>query len=47
VLEGAFVGHLMIKALALNVVYFAAGWAAFAYFLQSARINGSLVQMGE
>jgi ABC-2 type transport system permease protein len=38
---------LMVKALALNVVYFAAGWAAFAYFLQSARINGSLVQMGE
>ena len=37
----------MVKALALNVVYFVAGWAAFAYFLQSARINGTLVQMGE
>ena len=47
VLNGAFVGHLMIKALALNLVYFVAGFAAFAYFLQSARINGSLVQMGE
>ena len=47
VLEGAFVGHLMVKSLALNAVYFAAGWAVFAYFLQSARIHGTLVQMGE
>ena len=47
VLEGAFVGHLMVKALALNVVYFLAGFAAFAYFLRSARIHGTLVQMGE
>src|SRR5262245_17541350 len=47
VLEGAFVGHLMVKALAFNVVYFIAGFAAFAYFLQSARIHGTLVQMGE
>src|SRR6516162_11380250 len=47
VLRGDFVGSLMVKALALNAVYFAAGWATFAYFLQSARINGSLVQMGE
>jgi len=47
VLRGDFVGHLMVKALALNAVYFAAGWATFAYFLQSARINGTLVQMGE
>jgi ABC-2 type transport system permease protein len=47
VLDGAFVGHLMVKALALNLVYFVAGYAAFAYFLQSARINGTLVQMGE
>jgi ABC-2 type transport system permease protein len=47
VLEGAFVGHLMVKALALNVIYFAIGFGAFAYFLQSARIHGTLVQMGE
>jgi ABC-2 type transport system permease protein len=47
VLEGAFVGQLMAKALALNLVYFVAGFAAFAYFLQSARIHGTLVQMGE
>jgi ABC-2 type transport system permease protein len=47
VLEGAFVGYLMVKALALNVVYFIAGFAVFAYFLRSARIHGTLVQMGE
>ena len=47
VLDGAFVGPLMAKAFALNILYFAAGYAAFAYFLQSARVNGSLVQMGE
>jgi len=47
VLKGDFVGDLMVKALALNALYFAAGWATFAYFLQSARINGTLVQMGE
>ena len=47
VLDGNFQGLLMVKALALNVVYFVAGWIAFEYFLQSARINGTLVQMGE
>jgi ABC-2 type transport system permease protein len=47
VLEGAFVGGLMAKALVLNLMYFVAGFATFGYFLQSARINGSLVQMGE
>ncbi len=47
VLRGDFVADLMVKALALNVLYFAAGSAMFAYFLQSARINGTLVQMGE
>src|SRR5581483_6145591 len=47
VLEGAFVGHLMVKALALNAVYFLAGCAVFAYFLESARASGTLVQMGE
>jgi ABC-2 type transport system permease protein len=47
VLRGVFEGHLILKALALNVVYFTIGWATFAYFLQSARINGTLVQMGE
>jgi ABC-2 type transport system permease protein len=47
VLEGAFVSHLMVQAVALNVVYFALGFVAFLYFLRSARIHGSLVQMGE
>jgi ABC-2 type transport system permease protein len=47
VLRGEFVADLMVKALALNALYFAAGSATFAYFLQSARINGTLVQMGE
>jgi ABC-2 type transport system permease protein len=47
VLRGEFVADLMVKSLALNALYFAAGSATFAYFLQSARINGTLVQMGE
>jgi ABC-2 type transport system permease protein len=47
VLTGTFQAHLMVVALALNVVYFAAGFAAFAYFLHQARVQGSLVQMGE
>ncbi|MGH9807927.1 MAG: ABC transporter permease [Terriglobia bacterium] len=47
VLDGVFDGTMMVKAFALNVVYFALGLAAFRYFLQSARIHGSLVQMGE
>ena len=47
VLGGAFVGDLMVKALALNAVYFALGYAVFAYFLESARVHGTLVQMGE
>jgi len=47
VLGGTFEAGLMVKAFALNVAYFALGYAAFAYFLQSARVHGSLVQMGE
>jgi hypothetical protein len=37
----------MLAALALNVVYFALCFAAFAYLLHSARVHGTLVQMGE
>jgi hypothetical protein len=37
----------MLRAFALNIVYFALGFAAFRYLLESARVNGSLVQMGE
>jgi len=47
VLHGSFARDLMLRALALNAVYFAAGFAAFRFFLQSARVNGTLVQMGE
>jgi ABC-2 type transport system permease protein len=47
VLTGTFQAHLMVVAFALNLVYFALGFAAFAYFLQRARVQGSLVQMGE
>jgi ABC-2 type transport system permease protein len=47
VLEGKFVAAFMLKAFGLNIIYFALGFAAFAYFLQSARRHGTLVQMGE
>jgi ABC-2 type transport system permease protein len=47
VLEGTFVAAYMLKAFGLNIIYFALGFAAFTYFLQSARRHGSLVQMGE
>jgi ABC-2 type transport system permease protein len=44
---GAFRSDLMLRAFALNIVYFALGFAVFRFLLQSARVNGSLVQMGE
>jgi ABC-2 type transport system permease protein len=47
VLHHTFEAGLMIKALLLNLAYFALGAAAFAYFLREARASGSLVQMGE
>jgi ABC-2 type transport system permease protein len=47
VLDNAFRGDDMLRALALNAFYFALCYAAFHYFLERARINGSLVQMGE
>jgi ABC-2 type transport system permease protein len=47
VLDGGFDVQLMVRAFLLNLVYFAAGFAAFAYFLHRARVHGSLVQMGE
>ena len=41
-------GSLHVQAPSgLNIIYFALGFAAFAYFLQSARRHGTLVQMGE
>ena len=47
VLAGTFEVHLMLVAFALNLVYFALGSATFGYFLHRARVEGSLVQMGE
>jgi ABC-2 type transport system permease protein len=47
VLQGTFEVQLMATAFVLNLVYFALGAAAFAFFLRRARIHGSLVQMGE
>jgi ABC-2 type transport system permease protein len=35
------------RALALNAIYLVVGYVAFSYFLRSARINGSLLQLGE
>ncbi len=42
-----FRADLMLDALALNVVLFACGSAAFLALLQSARRHGSLIQTGE
>ena len=42
-----FRGDLMLDALALNVVLFAAGLFGFLKLLQSARRHGSLMQTGE
>jgi ABC-2 type transport system permease protein len=46
-IDHAFRADLMLQALALNVVFFAAGSAAFLALLKSARRNGSLIQGGE
>jgi ABC-2 type transport system permease protein len=45
--EKVFRADLMVDALALNVVFFAAGVFAFLKLLQSARRHGSLIQAGE
>ena len=47
VLNGTFDAHLMVRAFVLNLAYFALGFAAFAFFLHRARVQGTLVQMGE
>ncbi|RTL63794.1 MAG: ABC transporter permease [Hyphomicrobiales bacterium] len=47
VLNGVLDVKLMVEAFLLNILYFAGGYATFAYYLQSARVNGTLVQMGE
>lgn len=47
VLHQTFHGDYMLRALLLNVVYVAASFLLFRGLLESARRNGSLVQMGE
>lgn len=47
VTAGEFNGSDMLKALALNIIYFLVGFATFRWFLEEARRSGSLVQMGE
>jgi ABC-2 type transport system permease protein len=46
-IDKAFRADLMVDALALNAVFFAAGVFAFLKLLQSARQHGSLLQSGE
>lgn len=46
-LDHTFRKDLMIKALALNAVYFTAGLVTFLALLESARTKGSLMAMGE
>lgn len=46
-MDQQFEPRLMLKALALNAVYFIAAYLLFRYFLWQARIKGSLMQLGE
>jgi len=46
-IDNDFRGDLMLKALLLNVMYFTGAYLLFRYFLRQARINGSLMQIGE
>ncbi len=46
-LEHTFNPMDLVWALGLNVVYLAAGYATFSWFLGSARKNGTLLQLGE
>src|ERR1700729_2596532 len=46
-IQHTFRPDLMLSALALNVVFFAAGVFGFLKLLQSARRHGSLIQAGE
>jgi ABC-2 type transport system permease protein len=47
VIDKVFRPDLMLDALALNAVLFAAGVFGFLQLLQSARRHGSLMQSGE
>jgi ABC-2 type transport system permease protein len=47
VIDGTFRPGLMIKAFALNIVYFGVAFLIFRHFLKVARIKGTLMQLGE
>lgn len=47
ILEGVVKTDLLVKASLLNLVLFTIGYMVFRRLLQSARIHGSLMQMGE
>ena len=47
VLHQTFLGDYMLRAFLLNLVYLSAAFVLFRALLESARQNGSLVQMGE
>jgi ABC-2 type transport system permease protein len=47
VLNKSFDGGAMLKALALNAIYFTLAAAAFGLLLRSARASGALMQTGE
>jgi ABC-2 type transport system permease protein len=46
-IDHVFRGDLMLQALGLNVVLFAIAAWSFVRLLESARVNGSLIQTGE
>jgi ABC-2 type transport system permease protein len=46
-IDHVFRADLMLEALAFNVVLFAVAAFAFLKLLQSARVQGSLLQTGE
>jgi ABC-2 type transport system permease protein len=46
-LHGVFDLNELWWALGLNAIYLGVGYVAFRWFLQSAKVNGTLVQLGE
>lgn len=46
-IDRVFRADLMGRALLLNALYFGVAYASFHYFLWRARVNGSLMQIGE
>jgi ABC-2 type transport system permease protein len=46
-LHGVFDANELWWALGLNAIYLTIGYLSFRWFLQSAKVNGTLVQLGE